>query len=210
MTWSIKTLAVLGSAFAHSGAKGIIKDRMELFKKNKDNLKVIKFYLGINMMTRQFNLAISLILVILGSTTLLSAETTELKPDDPVYAQLGKKVYQAHCASCHGVHLEGQAGWRDHKVDGMRLAPPHDKSGHTWHHPDELLYKLTKYGFKAMVGEDYKVSMPVYDGIINDQEIVAVLSYIKSTWPTDVREIHDKINSDHTLNKKIEKKMGKS
>ena len=45
-------------------------------------------------------------------------------------------------ANCHGVNLEGQAGWRDKIVDGMRLTPPHDKTGHTWQHPDALLYKL--------------------------------------------------------------------
>ena len=72
----------------------------------------------------------------------------ELRPDDPVYVKLGKKIYMDQCASCHGVNLEGQAGWRDKMVDGMRLAPPHDKSGHTWHHPDALLFKLTKYGFR--------------------------------------------------------------
>ena len=63
-----------------------------------------------------------------------------------------------------GVNLEGQEGWRDKMVDGMRLAPPHDRSGHT-HHPDELLFNLTKYGFEAMIGR-YKVSMPVYDGLL--------------------------------------------
>ena len=24
-------------------------------------------------------------------------------------------------------------------------APPHDASGHTWHHPDAMLFKVTKY-----------------------------------------------------------------
>ena len=108
------------------------------------------------------------------------------------------------CASCHGVNLEGQDGWRDKMVDGMRLAPPHDKSGHTWHHPDALLFKLTKYGFAAMISSDYKVSMPSYDDVLKDEEIVAALSYIKSTWPDDVRQIQDKINADYKLNNAME------
>ena len=112
--------------------------------------------------------------------------------------------------SCHGVNLEGQDGWRNTKVGGKRLAPPQDKSGHTWHHADEVLFNLTKYGFKAMISEDYEVSMPVYDGIIRDQEIVAVLSYIKSTWPADITEIHDKINSDYKSNIAMKEKMGGS
>ena len=84
-------------------------------------------------------------------------------------------------------------------VDGMRLAPPHEKSGHTRHHLDEMLFNLSKYGFKAMINDDYKVRMPVYDCILSDKEIIASLSYIKSTWPDKVIEIHDKINDNYKL-----------
>ena len=84
-------------------------------------------------------------------------------------------------------------------VDGMRLAPPHEKSGHTWHHLVEMLFNLTKYGFKAMINDDYKVRTPVYDCILSDKEIIASLSYIKSTWPDEVIEIHDKINDNYKL-----------
>ena len=73
-----------------------------------------------------------------------------------------------------------------------------------------MLFNLTKYGFKAMINEDYKVSMPVYDGIIKDHEIVAVLSYIKSTWPADIKEIHDKINSDYKSSRAMKEKTGGS
>ena len=40
----------------------------------------------------------------------------ELRPDDPVYVKLGQKIYIDQCASCHGVNLEGQDGWRDKMV----------------------------------------------------------------------------------------------
>ncbi|WP_443646478.1 c-type cytochrome [Candidatus Ponderosibacter sp. Uisw_141_02] len=52
------------------------------------------------------------------------AGVVELRPNDPVYVKLGKNIYVDQCASCHGVNLEGQEGWRDKMVDGMRLAPP--------------------------------------------------------------------------------------
>ena len=70
----------------------------------------------------------------------VAANPVELRPDAPVYVKVGKKIYMDQCASCHGVNLEGPPGWRDKMVDGMRLAPPHDKSGHTWHHPDAVSY----------------------------------------------------------------------
>ena len=119
----------------------------------------------------------------------------ELRPDDPVYVKLGKKIYMDQCASCHGVNLEGQAGWRDKMVDGMRLAPPHDKSGHTWHHPDEYLFTMTKYGIEKIIGKTYPNNMPIYEGILSDYDIVAVLSFIKSTWPEQIQIQHDRINS---------------
>ena len=87
-----------------------------------------------------------------------------------------RRVYLEQCASCHGVNLEAQLGWQDTMVDGMRLAPLHDKSGHTWHHFGEMLSNHTRHGFKAIISDDYKVSMPVYDGILSDEEIIASLS----------------------------------
>ena len=146
-------------------------------------------------MTTSRSLLIYVTLLAVSSTNF--AEAIELRPDDPVFVKMGEKVYLVQCASCHGVTLEGQVGWQDTMVDGMRLAPPHDKSGHTWHHPDEMLFNLTKYGFQAMINDDYKVSMPVYDGILSDEEIIASLSYIKSTWPEEVVEIHNKINDNY-------------
>ena len=56
----------------------------------------------------------------------------------------GSENYQEHCASCHGVNLEGQPNWREYKADGSLPAPPHDETGHTWHHDTKMLlvYKV--------------------------------------------------------------------
>ena len=109
------------------------------------------------------------------------AEAIELRPNDPVYVTMGEKVYIEQCASCHGVNLEGQVGWQDTMVDGMRLAPPHDKSGHTWHHPDEMLFNLTKYGFKAMINDDYKVNMPFYSVVAPISLALIVIFFVTSS-----------------------------
>ena len=61
-----------------------------------------------------------------------------------------------------------------------------------------------------MIGSDYKVSMPIYDNVLKDEEIIAALSYIKSTWPDDVRQIQDKINADYKLNNAMENKKSSS
>ena len=118
-----------------------------------------------------------------------------LRPDDATLVALGQRVYREHCAACHGMRLEGQANWRERGPDGKLPAPPHDASGHTWHHPDELLFQIAKHGVaKAAKLTDYATAMPVYEGVLSDEEIVAVLSWIKSQWPAHIRSRHDELN----------------
>ena len=71
-------------------------------------------------------------------------QPVQLRPDDAAVTALGQRVYAAQCAACHGAGLEGQPNWRERGPDGRLPAPPHDASGHTWHHPDELLFRITK------------------------------------------------------------------
>lgn len=75
---------------------------------------------------------------------------------------LGERVYRQHCAACHGAQLQGPPDWRTPGADGRLPAPPHDANGHTWHHPDALLFRLTKFGVVEVSGmKDYQSAMPV-------------------------------------------------
>ena len=65
---------------------------------------------------------------------------------DPEMVALGAGVYAEHCASCHGERLEGEPNWRQRKADGTLPAPPHDATGHTWHHSDDFLFRFTRDG----------------------------------------------------------------
>lgn len=118
-----------------------------------------------------------------------------LQHKDRTVVDLGKAVYAENCASCHGVALEGQANWRQRDADGYLPAPPHDETGHTWHHPDSVLFLMTKYGIEEMIGETYPNNMPAYEDKLSDDEIIAVLSYIKSTWSGLIQHQHDQINA---------------
>ena len=119
-----------------------------------------------------------------------------LLPNDRQLLAMGGAVYKTHCAACHGAKLEGQPDWRSRGADGMLPAPPHDASGHTWHHPDAILFRITKKGVAAVAGDaNYKTTMQAYEGILTDEEIVAVLSWIKAQWPASVRAKHDQINA---------------
>ncbi len=118
-----------------------------------------------------------------------------LRPDDPQVVAAGRDLYMEHCASCHGADLEGQPDWRSRGPAGLLPAPPHDATGHTWHHTDQVLFDLTKHGLAAFVGPDYDSAMPAFDGVLSDAEIVAVLSFIKSRWPARIRQRHDEMNA---------------
>lgn len=117
-----------------------------------------------------------------------------LQPENEQIVSQGQALYMAHCASCHGDNLEGQENWRQRLASGRLPAPPHDETGHTWHHDDQALFNVTKYGPQYVAGADYQSDMPSFDGVISDVEIVAVLSFIKSKWSAKAKATHDEIN----------------
>ena len=85
--------------------------------------------------------------------------------------------------------------WQRRDAEGFALAPPHDATGHTWHHPDRLLLDITKVGVGVAANlPDYKTRMPAFEGVLHDDEIIAVLSFIKAQWPDDIRRRHDLLN----------------
>ena len=151
---------------------------------------------------RVIGVAIGLIVGAIGAAWTLLAPAPEagrpaivIDATDPDHVAFGREVYAQHCAACHGENLEGEPNWRMRKADGRLPAPPHDASGHTWHHTDDVLFALTKQGPAALVGGDYETDMPAYEGVLSDDEILAVLAYIKSTWPDDIRARHDAMNA---------------
>ena len=136
---------------------------------------------------------------ILGVATLLpilaqSSSTKAIPYENVTSVSNGHDIYVEQCASCHGAQLEGAKNWRDPDEDGMAQAPPHDESGHTWHHPDTTLFEITKFGTAKIVGQGYESNMPGFESILSDQNILDVLAYIKSTWPEKIIEMHNQRN----------------
>ncbi len=138
------------------------------------------------------------------SQNLFSANDTPtglLNPADAVLVETGSNVYATNCASCHGQNLEGQPGWRSPGENGLLPAPPHDENGHTWHHTDDVLFGITKYGLAEFSGlEGFVSSMPIYKDILSDEEIIAALSFIKSRWPAEIQARHTEMNAKATHN----------
>ncbi|MEQ8710351.1 MAG: cytochrome c [Rhodospirillales bacterium] len=104
----------------------------------------------------------------------------------------GAALYAENCASCHGANLQGQPDWRERRADNTLPAPPHDDSGHTWHHPDSMLFAYTKFGGQAYLDENgitaITSAMPGFEDILSDDEIRNVLAYIRSQWSEQARQ----------------------
>jgi mono/diheme cytochrome c family protein len=84
----------------------------------------------------------------------------------------GEAIYRDNCASCHGADLEGP-----------------------WHHADDVLFGITKLGPGRYVGlTDYETDMPAFEGLLSDDEIRAVLLFIKQQWPPTIRARQDRMN----------------
>lgn len=100
-------------------------------------------------------------------------------PDlDSDLVRTGEVLYQANCASCHGVDLAGEDDWRASPDDnGVWKPPPMDATGHTWHHSDALLTGIILNGSSAegspMVGHRDRLS---------PADVDAILEFFKSTW----------------------------
>jgi mono/diheme cytochrome c family protein len=113
---------------------------------------------------------------------------------DPARLARGRAVYEQRCAVCHGQQLEGQADWRIRLANGRMPAPPHDDTGHTWHHPDGVLLAIVRNGLvppHAPAG--YQSDMPAFRGVLSEEDIRAVLAFIASRWSGEVMKIREEM-----------------
>jgi mono/diheme cytochrome c family protein len=118
--------------------------------------------------------------------------------NDAARIAAGEIVYARHCAACHGAHLEGQLNWTARLPSGRLPAPPHDDSGHTWHHPLPVLFAITKHGLAPPYAPPgYESDMPAFAGTLSDEEIWNVLAFIRSRWSVDVRKRHDELERQY-------------
>lgn len=76
----------------------------------------------------------------------------------------------------------------ERKPDGKLPAPPHDATGHTWHHSDQQLHNIVRDGL-ASIAPGYETDMPAFGAALTDAQIMSVMDYIKSKWPPRQQEI---------------------
>lgn len=138
----------------------------------------------------------ALALLVLGTAPALAGHQLDNRD-----LENGKVLYDENCAACHGANLEGQPDWQSPGPDGILPAPPHDETGHTWHHDNSQLFEYTQLGgaevVKRMGIKGFNSGMPGFGEMLNEDEIWEVLAFIRSTWPEREREIQQGRNPPH-------------
>ena len=124
----------------------------------------------------EFQLKLSCIVTILLFTTKIhsSVAQTSVAPD-------GEALYLSRCSSCHQANGEGITG----------VFPP--LNGVDWVTGDQG--RLIRIILDGVMGEMqvgnmvYTGVMPPWKTFMNDQEIAALLTYIRTSWENDASEI---------------------
>lgn len=131
--------------------------------------------------------------ILVGAMLMGRGRSSSDAPISSARIREGRELYVTYCASCHGINLEGQPNWRQPLPNGSMPAPPHDATGHTWHHSDAFLFQITKEGGQSVAPQGYISGMPGFGHVLSDDQIWMVLEYIKSSWPPDVQEFQRQV-----------------
>lgn len=97
---------------------------------------------------------------------------------------LGKRLYAAYCAGCHGRYLQGQALWQLADIYAGKRAPAFDETGFAWQRSDDEIFRITKFG---RLGRGPPTAMPAFSDRLTDNQIVAVVAFMKARWPIGLR-----------------------
>jgi len=122
-----------------------------------------------------------------AATPLPLSANRDVPPVPPLNAEKvaqGETLYTQYCAACHGSNAKGQPNWKIPLDDGSLPAPPHDSTGHTWHHADGQLTNIVTQGIKDIFPQS---QMPTFGEQLSADEISAVLEYIKTFWGDEER-----------------------
>lgn len=145
-------------------------------------------------------LAFTALLIIGGGAAIFMVRSTPAQAitvnAQPVSAQqlaMGEQLYNTNCAACHGIRGEGQPNWKTPNEKGVYPAPPHNSDGHTWHHADDLLLEIIAKGGGAFSPTS---NMPGFKDVLTDEEMVAVLAYIKTFWGSEQIEFQNRVTQN--------------
>jgi mono/diheme cytochrome c family protein len=93
---------------------------------------------------------------------------------NPASANDGGRVYVTNCSSCHQLNGQGLPG----------EFPPLDRNPVVTGDASTviIIVKLGMSGKRYINGVEYDGTMPAWGQLLSDQDIAAVVSYIRTTW----------------------------
>jgi len=117
----------------------------------------------------------------------------DLSPDESYVAnkasgdasQLGQRIFTWNCALCHQLNGQGVSG------QYPPLAGSEWVLAQNWH-GDNHIVKIVLHGFQGPMtvnGQHFNNAMAPWGKLLNDSEIAAVLTYIRSEWGNDAPPI---------------------
>ena len=108
------------------------------------------------------------------TTTQTTTKTTTMASSGGASAAAGQKVYTTNCSSCHQANGKGQPG----------VFPPLDANPVVTGPADKVI-AIVKNGLSGKItvnGTTYNGQMPAWKGTLSDNDIAAVVTYIRGAW----------------------------
>lgn len=99
----------------------------------------------------------------------------------PSLAQLerGARLFQEHCAQCHGPEAQGHPDWA---TPGVIAAPPLDGSGNEWKRSRAAMAQVILNGAER----DGVPVMPAWAGRLSEAEVDDIIAWYQALWPPEV------------------------
>jgi mono/diheme cytochrome c family protein len=126
-----------------------------------------------------------------GADTSATALQAPLGSDRPLSVESvmrGARLYQEHCALCHGPEAQGHPDWENPQV---AAAPPLNGSGNEWKRKKTDLIAVIKDGAKR----NNEPVMPAWGGRLSNDEVEDIVAWFQALWPMDVYDRWLKVNA---------------
>lgn len=108
-------------------------------------------------------------------------EATALPVRPELFVDDGAEIYMTRCMSCHQMNGRGVSG----------VFPP--LAGTEWVTGDKgVLIRVVLNGLTGEIdveGEKYSGAMPPWQSFLDDEQMAAVLTYIRSSWGNEASEV---------------------
>lgn len=132
---------------------------------------------------------LSVVIAFLCGSAQAQAQKAHISGLDRQTVEAGRRIFQQHCAACHGARGEGAPNWEVRNELGELPPPPHSATGHTWKHADGMLYRTIRDGWRDPFNKTNRLTMPGYKDTLAPGEIRAVITYLKTLWTPKQRRI---------------------